>query len=70
MIGVSEKSPVLGELIKSLVLPGNAMIISVVRNDNAILPQADTRFEAEDSVIAIVAADVESDLRSIFSEGH
>jgi trk system potassium uptake protein TrkA len=69
MIAVSEKSPVLGTVIKSLQLPGNAIIISVVRNDFAIIPQDDTRFEADDSVIAIVAADEEPDLRSIFSEG-
>lgn len=67
-ISVSEKSPVLGRTIRDLPLPGNALIISVVRNDNALLPQADTRFEADDTVIAMVVADEEPQLRLIFAE--
>lgn len=67
-INVSDRSPVLGRTIRDLVLPGNALIISVVRNDNAVLPQADTRFEADDTVIAMVVADEESQLRHIFAE--
>lgn len=70
VVSVSEKSPVLGRTIQDLPLPGHALIISVVRNDNALLPQADTRFEADDSVIAMVAADEEYDLRTIFAESH
>lgn len=67
-ITVSERSPVLGRTIKDLPLPGNALIISVVRNDNALLPQGDTRFETDDTVIAMVVADEEPQLRHIFAE--
>ena len=67
-ISVSEKSPVLARTIRDLPLPGNALIISVVRNDNALLPQADTIFEADDTVIAMVVADEEPQLRRIFAE--
>ena len=67
-ITVSVKSPVLGRTIKDLPLPGNALIISVVRNDNALLPQGDTCFEVGDSVIAMVVADEEPELRHIFME--
>jgi len=67
-ISVSEKSPVLSRTIRDLPLPGNALIISVVRNDNALLPQADTIFEADDTVIAMVVADEEPQLRLIFAE--
>ena len=67
-INVSIKSPVLGRTIRDLPLPGNALVISVIRGGNALLPQGDTCFEAGDSVIALVAADEEPELRHIFAE--
>ena len=67
-INVSERSPVLGRTIRDLPLPGNALIISVVRNENAVLPQGDTRFEIDDTVIAMVVADEEPQLRHVFAE--
>ena len=69
-INVSERSPVLGQTIQDLRLPGNALIISVVRDDNAMIPQKDTRFENGDSVIAMVVAEEEPRLRHIFAEAH
>jgi trk system potassium uptake protein TrkA len=67
-IGVSEKSPVLGRALRDTPLPGGALIISVVRNDTARLPQGDTHFENGDTVIAMVVADQESQLRRVFAE--
>jgi len=61
---------VLGQTIQDLRLPGNALIISVVRSDNAMIPQKDTRFENGDSVIAMVVAEEEPQLRHIFAEAH
>ena len=69
LVNVSSRSPVLGRTIKDLDF-GSALVISVVRGDHAQLPQADTRFEAEDTVIALVPADEEMQLRHIFSEAH
>lgn len=69
-INVSKRSPVLGQTIQDLRLPGNALIISVVRDDNAMIPQKDTRFENGDSVIAMVVAEEEPRLRHIFAEAH
>jgi trk system potassium uptake protein TrkA len=67
-ITVSKKSPVLGRTIKDLPLPGDALIISVVRKESAIVPQADTQFEVDDTVIAMALADNEPKLRLIFAE--
>lgn len=69
-INVSERSPVLGRNVKDLPLPGNALVISLVRADLALLPQGDIRFEAGDTVIAMVVADEEPQLRHIFGEAH
>jgi trk system potassium uptake protein TrkA len=69
-IQVSDRSPVLGRTIKDLPMPGNALVISVIRHDNALLPQGDTVFEVGDSVIALVDSNQEPELRHVFSEGH
>jgi trk system potassium uptake protein len=67
-ISVSDKSPVLGKLVKDLKLPKDALVISIVRDQNAVLPQGDTMFEAGDSVVALVSAKSEPELHSIFNE--
>ena len=69
-IALSNRSPVLNRRIKDLVLPGNALIISIVRADHAMIPAAETVFEADDTVIAMVVASEESQLRHIFAEPH
>ncbi len=69
-ITVSERSPVLGKNVRDLPLPGDALIISVVRHQHAMLPQGDVRFENGDTVIAMVVADEEPQLRHIFTEAH
>jgi len=68
-INVSARSPVLGRAIKDLDL-GNALVISIVRHDHAQLPQADTRIEQDDTVIVMVAAAEETELRHVFAEPH
>ncbi len=67
-IEISKRSPVLGREIRTLEMPGEALIISIIRNDHAILPSGDTSFAMGDSVIALVNADQEPELREVFAE--
>jgi K+ transport systems, NAD-binding component len=67
-VEISEKSPVLNKAIQQISLPEDALIISVIRQDHGMIPVADTRFENGDSVIALVRADLEHELRDIFAE--
>ncbi len=67
-IEIGLRSPVIGREIRTLKLPHEALIISVIRNDHAILPSGETLFELADSVIALVGADKEHELRDIFAE--
>jgi trk system potassium uptake protein TrkA len=67
-VEIGPRSPVIDQEIRGLRLPAEALIISVIRHDHAILPQGDTRFELGDSVIALVGADREPELREIFAE--
>jgi trk system potassium uptake protein TrkA len=69
-IEIGKTSPVLGRQIQQLAMPGDALIISIIRNDHGMIPTAETNFELGDSVIALVASDKEHDLRDIFAEPH
>jgi len=67
-IEIGTRSSVVGREIRALPLPLEALIISVIRDGHAILPSGDTLFEVGDSVIALVGADKEHELRDIFGE--
>jgi len=67
-VTVSRKSPVLGIQVQALTLPGQGMIISIVRDDHAILPKPETVLESDDTVIALVGANEEPNLRQVFME--
>lgn len=69
-ISVSNKSPVLGKPVGTLPLPGNSLIISVIRDENARLPETGVTFEANDTVIVLVHGEDEPRLREIFAEKH
>jgi trk system potassium uptake protein TrkA len=67
-VEIGPRSPVSGQEVRMLDLPDEALIISIIREGHAIIPAADTRFAAGDSVIALVGADKEHQLRDVFSE--
>lgn len=69
-IEIGTHSPVLHRSIQQLKLPGDSLIISVIRHDHGMIPSAETVFELGDSVIALVNSDIEHDLRDIFAEAH
>lgn len=69
-VQIGERSPRLGQQIHALDLPKGALIISVIRNNQAILPSGDTRLESGDAIIALVNADKEHEMRDIFEEAH
>jgi trk system potassium uptake protein TrkA len=67
-VTISDKSPVLGKLITELPLPKDALVASIVRGQNAQLPQPGTMIESGDTVVALVSATSERDLHAIFAE--
>ncbi|MGQ9456409.1 MAG: potassium channel family protein [Armatimonadota bacterium] len=64
---ITPDSPVVGMRIGQLELPPSTLIISVIRDDHAIIPHSDTKLRAGDSVIAMIKADREKELRGIFT---
>jgi trk system potassium uptake protein TrkA len=63
---ITAGSPVVGQKIGQLELPPNTLIISVIRDGHASLPHADTKLRQGDSVIAMIKADRERELREVF----
>jgi trk system potassium uptake protein TrkA len=64
---ITGESPVAGLRIGQLDLPPNTLIISVIRDGHALIPHADTKLRANDSVIAMIKAEREKELRAIFT---
>lgn len=67
-IELSTRSPVVGKRVQDLALPSDALIVCIVRQENAVLPHSDTMLEANDSVIVLVSAQNERQLRKVFAE--
>ncbi len=64
---ITATSPVINQKIGQLDLPPNTLIISVIREDHAIIPHADTKLRQGDSVIAMIKAEREKELRAVFA---
>lgn len=63
---VTAGSSVVGLKIGQMDLPPNTLIISVIRDDHAMIPHSDTKLREGDSVIAMIKAEREKELRSVF----
>jgi len=67
-IDLGPNSPVVGKKIPSVTMPQESVIVSIVRDGHAILPNLDVELKEGDSVIALVTADKEAELRNVFAE--
>jgi trk system potassium uptake protein TrkA len=67
-VELTTRSPVVGKRVQDLPLPPDALIICIIRQENAMLPHGDTVLEPNDSVIALVSAQNERQLRKVFAE--
>ena len=69
-VDLGPDSPVVGKRIGQVTLPEDALVISIVRDEHAILPNIDVQFKEGDSVIALVTAEKEPALRAAFAEAR
>jgi trk system potassium uptake protein len=60
---VDENSPLVGARLGDINLPRETLIISVIRANHALLPNADTIFAAGDVLVALIPPELESALR-------
>ncbi len=60
-----ETSPCAGKVIRDLDLPGDAVIVSVIRDGKLIIPRGDTRLEAGDEILAVSTVAAEKSLKDL-----
>ncbi len=61
-VDLPEESPVVGRLVKQVILPEDCVLVSILRGENVIIPKGDTRLEPGDDVIAITTIEHEREL--------
>jgi trk system potassium uptake protein TrkA len=66
-VDIHEGSPADQMKVGQLDLPPNTVIISIIRDEHAILPHADTKLRVGDSAIVLLKTGRDKDLRSVFS---
>jgi len=66
-VDIHEGSPADQMKVGQLDLPPNTVIISIIRDEHAILPHADTKLKVGDSAIVLLKTGRDKDLRSVFS---
>ena len=66
---VGKASEAHGKRLSDITLPGGTILISVVRNQDALIPNGQTRIEAGDRVITI-SRDEDTNLLNDFFQGH
>ena len=63
---LSPASPVVRKRIKDLIFPTGTLIISVIREEEVVIPRGDTEFLEDDQVVAIVRKVHEEALQQVF----
>ena len=65
---VIKDAKVIGKALKDIKLPKSSLIVSLLRDDELIIPQGDTTLALGDEVIAICSSESQKKLIKIFSE--
>lgn len=65
-IVISSNSPVCNQSLRDLEMPGDCILISVIRNDEVIIPNGFTVLHCEDYVIAVSSQENQKALRDFF----
>jgi trk system potassium uptake protein TrkA len=60
-----ETSPCQGKAIRDLNLPGETVIVSVIRGGRLIIPRGDTRLETGDDILAVTTVAAEKPLKEL-----
>jgi trk system potassium uptake protein TrkA len=60
---LDETSPVIGKLVREIMLPQESNLIAVLRGNKTVVPRGDTRLEKHDLVMALVSKEQEFELR-------
>ena len=64
---VSKKSPLTKKPIKDIKLPGNCIIVSILRKDDVIVPKGDTLIMANDEILVVTTPENEKHLNKLLA---
>ena len=62
-VELGSKSSLIGQMLSTITLPKDTLIISVLRDGGAFVPDGNTVFQEKDEIIALVPPQLESALR-------
>ena len=65
---LEESSPVLGRTVGEVRLPGDTVLVAIVRGDRPIAPSPDDLLEAGDHLMFLSSPDAEADLRALLGK--
>ncbi len=63
---LDNRSPIVGKRCQQIDWPAEFNLITILRRGEAMLPQSDTAFEKEDTLLALVHRNHEEDVRKLF----
>jgi trk system potassium uptake protein TrkA len=66
-VDLPEGSPVIDKQVKDIHWPENSVLLSILRQDDVIVPKGDTILKAGDDVIALTMVGNESDLSNLLA---
>jgi trk system potassium uptake protein TrkA len=64
-VRLPETSPCAGKVIRDLALPGDAIIVSVIRGGKLVIPRGDTQLEVGDEILAVSTVAAEQSLKGL-----
>jgi potassium/hydrogen antiporter len=67
---VGQDDAIVGQLVRELGLPRDALLSVIVRGDEALLPRGSTRIEANDRLHVMVREEVAGDMEDILERWH
>jgi len=62
---LEDKSPVIGRQIRELTMPKDSNIVTILRDNNAVVPRGDTAFSPNDVVLVLMKANVEPEVKRV-----
>lgn len=66
-IDLTENSPVVGKAVKDVKLPEDAVLVSLVRGENVIIPKGETILQEKDDVIALTTIEKEREVLDLLA---
>ncbi|WP_027339385.1 potassium channel family protein [Halonatronum saccharophilum] len=69
-IQINELSPIKDTMVKNIHIPDEAILITILRGDEAIVPRGNTIIKAKDTIIALANSEAEEQLNELLTGGE